>query len=397
MLSSSSKSNINQVYSNRLRGREIRLLQLRPGTDSDPIHIFLLETTLEKSPPFEALSYAWGDASIKKEIDCDGQSLPVTENLYHALLRLRQPVDSRLLWIDAICINQNDLEERSQQVQFMRDIFFNASRVAVYLGHGHEDIMSLGLSVAKIIHDSFGKLPDRDDSSVLVQIVEGKKFHKHEKRLTIEEADAIVTKRYPGVSAWRALEHVYSRKWFTRLWCVQEIILAQDATVFVGHECTTWQVLSVCAAWMGHQIASRLQTIQKFLNPGPFWNCLAMAYVTVGANEQSVILINLLCSFGTFECSDPQDKIYALLGLVRPRGEEQSLVTVELQEVHGGIVHGGLQILYEGIHGLESALLRRAPAGPPFMGSKLDFDARIFPTGDCRQPFQSMRATFYEC
>lgn len=330
MLSSSSTTN--QVYPNRLRGRQIRLLQLSPGTDSDPIHISLSETTLYESLPFEALSYVWGDASVKKEIVCDRQCFLVTVNLYHALLRLRQPANSRLLWVDAICINQNDLEERSQQVQFMRDIFSTASRVVVYLGHGQEDIMSLGLSVAKIIYDSFGKLPNGSGRSVLGAIFRGERFHNNEKRMTIEEADAIVTQRYPGVSAWRALGHLYSREWFTRIWCVQEIRSAQYSTVLVGHECTSWRILGVCAAWVCCQEFARPVAMRKLLNSSSAGNsagnCFVMAYWSGKKSDQSVTLLRFLDTFNHFQCSDPRDKVYALVGIVPPQDEVQSLITV---------------------------------------------------------------------
>ena len=78
---------------------------------------------LDDAPPFEALSYCWGDISYTREIVVSSTTFAVTRNLYAALSELRYPNKSRLVWIDAICVNQQDTVERSQQVQLMHDIY----------------------------------------------------------------------------------------------------------------------------------------------------------------------------------------------------------------------------------------------------------------------------------
>ena len=94
----------------------VRLLELEPG-DGDEIHCKLRNVHLgDERVQYEALSYTWGTPILRQFIWCDGKVLPVTQNLYNALRRLRQTNEKKLLWIDAICINQEDLEERNHQV-----------------------------------------------------------------------------------------------------------------------------------------------------------------------------------------------------------------------------------------------------------------------------------------
>ena len=86
-------------------------------------------------PTYEALSYCWGDPSDKIPIECNGSGgLAITKNLHSALLRLQLPNQLRLIWADAICINQEDTEERGSQVRLMKDIYRFASSVVVWLG-----------------------------------------------------------------------------------------------------------------------------------------------------------------------------------------------------------------------------------------------------------------------
>jgi Heterokaryon incompatibility protein (HET) len=126
------------TYSNR----EIRIVTISPSVEkSAPIECTTSEISLDKTPGYYALSYCWGDPSITAPMHIDGVEVQVTANLDVALRHfraaegeLRDKRPQMRWWIDAICINQSDLDERSQQVQLMGDIYSGASRVVVWLG-----------------------------------------------------------------------------------------------------------------------------------------------------------------------------------------------------------------------------------------------------------------------
>jgi hypothetical protein len=120
----------------------IRLLRLMPhGNESierTEIQCELFEYTLQdpgkETHLYEALSYTWGGLGKPRSISINKQNLAVTENLHAALLRLQDRSFERILWIDAICINQENLKEQSQQVQLMAKIYSKATCVLVWLG-----------------------------------------------------------------------------------------------------------------------------------------------------------------------------------------------------------------------------------------------------------------------
>ena len=127
----------------------IRLLRLLPSRDS-PEHIRceLFEYTMQNSATnlYEALSYCWGGEEKPKSVsiisDQDQKStweLAVTENLYVALSHLRDFILPRVIWVDAVCINQTDGEEKMTQIQLMPAIYAKASRVIVWLGAAQDD------------------------------------------------------------------------------------------------------------------------------------------------------------------------------------------------------------------------------------------------------------------
>jgi len=112
----------------------IRLLQLQSGAFDDDIRITLIEAPLSKPPKYEALSYVWGSRTPDTAISCHGLDLLVTENCALAMRRLRRRFKTRLLWIDAICIDQTSGEEKQHQVQLMGDVFSKAEEVIIWLG-----------------------------------------------------------------------------------------------------------------------------------------------------------------------------------------------------------------------------------------------------------------------
>jgi hypothetical protein len=112
-----------------------RLLNLLPSQNtSDKICIDLIEDRFPNAPPCEALSYAWGSPGQKRPIYYDGKILHVTTNCEAALRQLRLKEESRMLWIDAICIDQGCEEERNHQVGIMGGIYRSAKCVLIWLG-----------------------------------------------------------------------------------------------------------------------------------------------------------------------------------------------------------------------------------------------------------------------
>ena len=119
--------------------KSIRLLKLAPGDADQPIACTLHIVPLESGPSYEAISYTWGDTAAREDLVCDNRLLSVTRNLADALRRIRLMESVRTVWADAVCIDQNNIDERGQQVSMMRRIYGRASRVLIWLGAGSED------------------------------------------------------------------------------------------------------------------------------------------------------------------------------------------------------------------------------------------------------------------
>jgi hypothetical protein len=115
----------------------IRLVILEPGPSSrtgQPIYCRLKHVPFSEKPKYEALSYTWGDESVKHRIVIDKRDFQVGINLLNALTHLRYEKEERVLWIDAICINQQDAREKSSQISIMPYIYTRAKTVLVWLG-----------------------------------------------------------------------------------------------------------------------------------------------------------------------------------------------------------------------------------------------------------------------
>ncbi|KAH8897604.1 HET-domain-containing protein, partial [Thozetella sp. PMI_491] len=113
---------------------QFRLVTILPGNWADEVQCTLKTWSWEGRPSYEALSYVWGNASDRRRIWLDNTPFYATANLEHALRFIRQPYP-RTLWIDAICVNQEDLDERSSQVQLMRRTYREASNVVFWIGN----------------------------------------------------------------------------------------------------------------------------------------------------------------------------------------------------------------------------------------------------------------------
>ena len=121
------------------KGDNIRLLRLLPDEDKAAplqclLHKYSLQESVTRTHLYEALSYAWGNPKETLPIRVGRAEFPVTVNLHAALSNLRDRSFERIIWVDAVCIDQSNLEEREQQVQLMAKIYSKAHRVIVWLG-----------------------------------------------------------------------------------------------------------------------------------------------------------------------------------------------------------------------------------------------------------------------
>ncbi|KAM6505437.1 hypothetical protein FSOLCH5_014654 [Fusarium solani] len=113
---------------------EFRVLILEPGSGTEEVRCRLRNVRKSWRTRYHALSYVWGDETVRDTILLGGRRTSVTTNLHSALVHLRDPKYPRMLWVDALCINQDDLKERQEQVKKMNLIYSAARKVIIWLG-----------------------------------------------------------------------------------------------------------------------------------------------------------------------------------------------------------------------------------------------------------------------
>lgn len=199
----------------------IRLLHLYPGVADDPIKGSLDHISFSKEPKYEALSYCWGALGSHYPIDIDRGTHLITASLAAALIRLRLADRVRVLWVDALCINQEDNNEKCKQIGLMRRIYTSASRVLVYLGPE-----SFSSNLALELIEKIGKM---NFSSV------------QSKTLSLISIARLGLPR-TGSKTWMALVKFWCRPWFRRVWIVQEFLLGREVTFICGQWEGDWTV-----------------------------------------------------------------------------------------------------------------------------------------------------------
>lgn len=280
---------------------EIRVLVLQPGTHNEELEIGIKTTSLEDPCAYKALSYVWGQEPALHPIKTDyGELLFARPNLFHALRRMRHVSEEIYLWVDAMCINQSDPEERTQQVQGMREVYCNAEEVWIWLGE------------------------ESADSAHAMDLISGIKL-SHSK--TIES--------FWNVQSLVAFNALLARSWFERGWVVQEVAYAGSATLFCGDRQVKWEdlassiviVKSLDVASSGpdsQRLTLLLDTLLNNFRDSPAMTLLRVVKQVFERDEKSnnylsrVLSLEDLVELGTsFETTDPRDSIYALLGLAR--------------------------------------------------------------------------------
>ncbi|KAF2850076.1 HET-domain-containing protein [Plenodomus tracheiphilus IPT5] len=267
-----------------LKPRQIRALEFQSDAKAHMTLVDMYKSTSSKR--YAALSYTWGVDTTTFPFWCDTQDLPVRHNLLDALDRLKDLVKMPI-WIDAMCINQEDEIEKFDQIKMMTDIYKRAEKVYIWLGEGTPDT-EMAADQLQIITDRLTglKKPTRGvDAAMSPSFVAG-------------------------------IRHILTCPWWSRLWVLQEATLARDAIFVCGSRKIPWKALSN----LTRQI-KRLDLYSKFRgNDQRLEYCDGFTEILntelVRHTHSDNLAADLLRICRQRMCFDPRDRVYGVLGLM---------------------------------------------------------------------------------
>lgn len=310
-----------------LSDRHIRLLELYPqpstqttrnhAKDNSELCCRAYQASLDDlstaGPPlFAALSYVCGDQTPTERIRCGTESIAIPQNVHDALLHLRFPDRSRLLWVDNLCINQGDDREKSHQVGMLHKIYAQA-HVVSWLGPEEDEQDAHGISFFLPLMARFWTTEIRspDPNPDAINEIDGsikafkKYFADHRSGL-------------PELSL-QALEKVYTAAYFTRVWTAQEIILGKSNVCQLGNLTISLAVIAASAMVIRYcRELSSTQPSEFFLSTV---EDIFRRYVRPGLNKRwkfdgSVFQdLDLVIAMSVKHCSDAKDYVYGLASL----------------------------------------------------------------------------------
>ncbi|OAA71714.1 Heterokaryon incompatibility [Akanthomyces lecanii RCEF 1005] len=304
--------------------KSIRLLYLHTGDSYHqlPIEVSLREFPIDALPSFGALSYTWatedGLASLSQELLCGGASIKITKNCEAALKRLRRPREDQVLWVDAVCIDQSNVEERSLQIGLMRQIYSQASWVALWLGEpslavDEESGLPLSDLGMDYIHDFAVEIAERTNSGQ--DLGEGPLYQEFIKdRMAFQYSNSeVFTPRVRGL--WDVLH----RSWWKRLWVVQEVALSRQPTLICGSKGEPFHnVKVVIEALIRPQQAVEVMEYNSLFIASTFHQFHVRHMIETGGMSKisppGVKALRILDATRNTQASDARDKIYGVLG-----------------------------------------------------------------------------------
>ncbi|EWY80672.1 hypothetical protein FOYG_16605 [Fusarium oxysporum NRRL 32931] len=267
-----------------------RLVLLEKGVQSQ-LRCQLWQAYLNDIIPYEALSYSWGSQSTPHEIIVDEKTLSITESLYEALWHLRRPDEDRMLWVDALCIDQNNIKERGHQVNRMGEIYGKADKVIIWLGYLSGNAAKLKSAIT-LFEDRVEKLPGiprkwpRDDPRWKSQ------WKQVEAAFGPSCHDELA----------EVLQSLMEKPWFSRVWILQEVANAKRTIVGCNLGEIPGKIFSLLPHAMDVEVSEQCQAVLDIM-PHPL------------RRSQNRNLCNLLWKFRGCKATDPRDRIYALLGM----------------------------------------------------------------------------------
>ena len=363
--------------------KTIRLLCIPPADHiSDPLVCQMRQVRLIDKPEYAALSYTWGAPVFDHHIICDGRRLAITAHLDAALRRFRTTTWwIWTLWVDAVCIDQTNIPERNYQVSIMKHIYDQATMTFVYLGEAclHYQValqlMCNLVNIAQLIKKySLAELKDTKPLDALTPGVRDFLIR------FIELKDAGFPTGFPAAStgttnsssagippptdpAWRAMQSLLSRPWFSRMWIIQEVVMSSNVIMMLGKFCFPWRLLIDSVSAYVELGLLPLTKLPNMAVAGRF-HCtekVVLSLLKVKVDFQCRSLIKLLGYFQQCYSSDPRDKVYALLGLAANDQGAHQMVSVDYSKSVEAVYLECAQFLVRNRDGMEMLIQAGIP------------------------------------
>jgi hypothetical protein len=285
----------------------IRLLHLLPALQSgQPLVCSIRQKHLPDAiASYEAVSYTWGipDFSCKLRCADEDSELDITKNADTLLRRFRDEHRTRVLWIDAVCINQADNEEKGTQIPLMGQIYRFASKVLAWLGEGgiEEGAIPLVQRISRKAPTDYERLtalPSTSFESGFLQLMDSERPRPH-----------------------AVLKSFFDLPWFRRRWIIQEIVLNAESYLYYGQDQISWfrfmsTVKDIADKDPSKDLSTQIGPTSRVFNLWRDWCFLSVRNDTFpGRVRDEDSLLSYLGAFDEYKCSDPKDRIYALSAL----------------------------------------------------------------------------------
>jgi hypothetical protein len=302
--------------------REIRLLVIEAAPElSDPISCTLEKHGLDQGIEYFALSYVWGSTENPSIIQVNGINFKITRNQDFALRQIRHLEPGARFWIDAICINQADLAERTQQVEIMDQIYKSAIQTWACIGSAQAGCDKALASLCYPLND-LARMRNRP-------IVDSRSF---------EAGDLLENALTEEVC--NALDDLSRSPYWTRTWIVQEISLAKDVILLYGSYGTHWSIIhvlfqnhsgytiipNVMSRYRGTEISPKAQCLKRFFSATlRVYDTVYQVSMATKQHEPKHPrdIIDILDNGRYLEATNPLDRVYAFYGIFRTLGYEE--------------------------------------------------------------------------
>lgn len=292
--------------------RPFRLLEIRHTEDpSSPLHGSLGTFNLDDGKSFtsyKALSYVCGDPDITEPMYIDGQQFDITSNCHAAICRLRELGACRV-WVDSVCIQQNDTEEKSFQVSMMSQIYSKAEEVIVFLGYNKQEVQHT---------------QKESDNFVTGLIMMKNAINGNSSaRLSKPRIDGKGPRLVPGEwrRQYRALAQFFFHPWFSRVWTYRETTFSKSIRVVTNHTTVPYSLLLPTINDLIDKIEALNRDGRKHLilekselEQLSRARCHTAAAASLQSIERKPKLHEWMLRICFYDCSHPLDRVFAALG-----------------------------------------------------------------------------------